>query len=161
MSVCICSKGCLHRYLNSLIHQSCAVWTSQPRGRDTNWRIEANQRCAHAHPTFSHVERSRTTFWFGCMWLWLCWYQRPSGETSPALSCSSCCSISGLRLTFTCCWKVFLLCICSQDSLVESLLLRRENLYYSTPFCSEQTQRPTQENNGFLERVQMENEQRC
>lgn len=35
LSVCMScsSKVCLHRYLNSLIHQGCAVWTSQTRGR--------------------------------------------------------------------------------------------------------------------------------
>lgn len=61
LSVCISSELCLQIF--SLINQSSAVWTSQPRGRNTNWRSEATQT-----PTsmLTHIHRSRTTTWLGC-----------------------------------------------------------------------------------------------
>lgn len=137
LSVCISSKVCLHRYLNSLIHQSCAVWTSQPRSQDTNWRTEANQRCTDAHATFTHI--------------------RPSGDTSPALSWRSRCWIT--FDIYTLLKDVVLLHM--QPELFSRTCSEDENLHYSTPLGSEQIHRPAQENNGFLERMQMENEQWC
>lgn len=58
LSVCISSKGSLHRYLSSLIHQSCAVWTSHEVETQTGGLKQI--RGAPTHNILTHREE------FGC-----------------------------------------------------------------------------------------------